>query len=82
MPHCKNICYRYTQRTLRRGGIYNLGFKRCSFCAVYFNIDKLKELGLSIVRCPCCNLLLKGKPNKKEFREKMVVKNSLGVKSK
>lgn len=79
---CKGIHNRY--KASRQGpfeandgsfGIYTKGFKRCSHCSIYYDIEELKAQNLSIIFCPCCKKLLKSRPNNKRFRDKMPVKS-------
>jgi len=66
---CRNLCNIIKMPTpQRKGGFYANGFKRCSYCVWWVSVTEMKKLGYNENRCPCCNLLLKMKPNSKHAR--------------
>lgn len=68
---CRGLCNLLEMpKPKKTGGFYRNGFKRCSYCVWWMSIQELKRLGYNPNRCPCCNLLLKKRPNSKEFRKK------------
>lgn len=64
MP-CKGICIRYKAKKLFGGGWYHDGSKRCTACDIFIKWDK--------ARCPCCNGVLKLKPTKRKWKEKLKI---------
>jgi len=79
MNYCRGLCDRYTEKTHGSKGIYRFGFKRCSKCRKYFNLITLEKLGFSTIRCPCCKLVMKARPNKRRLREAMEIANVQSV---
>lgn len=79
MNYCRGLCDRYSEKTHGGKGIYRFGFKRCTGCGKYFDVITLEKLGFSTIRCPCCKLVLKGKPNKRKLRLAMEVANVQSV---
>lgn len=62
---CNQICskYKISALNLKKFGIYEQGYKRCSSCSVYIDYKGTK--------CPCCGNNLRTKPRNSIGRKKI-----------
>lgn len=50
---CNGSCFWNQVKGIKNGLKYKLGFKRCTFCGVFFDVKGH--------RCPCCSSMLRTK---------------------
>jgi len=55
---CRGICIQHESPKTANKLRYDLGHKRCTYCALYINTLE--------VRCPCCKATLRTKPRNKK----------------
>jgi len=51
---CRGICIDYKSPKIPNALKYQLGHKRCTFCALFLLVNE--------ARCPCCKTILRTKP--------------------
>jgi len=54
---CRGICVFHKAKPVSNKIRYEIGHKRCSYCAIFFEFDD--------IRCICCNAVLRTKARKK-----------------
>lgn len=50
---CKGICVNFKAAKIANRFRYDIGQKRCSYCAIYMQVDS--------INCPCCGSRLRSK---------------------
>jgi len=66
---CIDLCKRIKMPNPNKaGGFYKNGYKRCKHCEWWVKPEVLIELGYGTLRCPCCKVIFKTKPNKNKIK--------------
>ncbi len=60
---CTGRCSKFKTPRMDVGGRYKNGQKRCMSCDIYIKTD--------MVRCPCCNRMLRTHPRNKLYKAKL-----------